>query len=131
MKIHHIGYCVKNIDKAAAEFEKIGYALLGSKYEDSFRKIYIQFMKNGETLIELVSPLGTGESPVDGILQKIGNTAYHICYETANIEDEINRLQQQKYVPVSKPEAATALDNNKVAFMFKRDIGLIELVELK
>lgn len=131
MKIHHIGYCVSDIDKSAAEFKKIGYTVYGPKYEDSCRKIYIQFMKNGETLIELVSPLGTGGSPVDGILQKVGSTPYHICYETSDIEDEIARLRQLKYVPVTGPEAAAAIDGNKVAFMFKRNVGLIELVEFK
>lgn len=131
MKIHHIGYCVHNIDKAILEFEKIGYQKFETKYIDNDRKIYIQFMKNNETMVELVNPTNEGESPVDGILKKIGDSAYHICYETNNINEEIEKLKIDKYILISSPKTAVAINNCEVAFLYKRNVGLIEIVEIK
>lgn len=131
MKVHHIGYCVRNINKSKYELEKMGFIPYEQTYKDGNRKIYIQFMKNGETIIELVSPTGEGKSPVDGILGKIGDTVYHICYETNNIYAEIDRLKAEKYIVVAMPEQAVAIANNKVVFLFKKNVGLIELVEIK
>jgi methylmalonyl-CoA/ethylmalonyl-CoA epimerase len=131
MKIHHIGYCVNNIDKSILEFEKIGYERFDSKFNDIDRKIYIQFMKNGNMLVELVSPTNEGESSIDGILKKIGDTAYHICYEVEDINDEIEKLKQEKYILINQPQGAIAINSYEVAFLYKRNVGLIELVEIK
>ena len=35
MRIHHIGYLVKKLEKAAEEFEKLGYVWLGDVTEDT------------------------------------------------------------------------------------------------
>ena len=131
MKIHHIGYCVRDIIKSKSELEKIGFISFCPPCKDDDRKVNIQFMKNDEIVIELVSPTGEEKSPIDGILEKIGDTVYHICYETKNISNEIEKLKKDKYVVVTKPEQAAAINGNNVAFLYKKNVGLIELVEIK
>ena len=95
---------------------------------DKKRKVIIQFIKNGDYLIELVAPLGK-ESPVTNLLKKQGNSPYHICYETDNLEKDIKDLDDDGFVIISDLLKAPAIYNKKVIFLYKKEIGLIELVE--
>jgi len=128
MKIHHIGYAVNNIEDSLNEFKKLGYKCVENKIVDKKRKVIIQFIKNGYYLIELVAPLGK-ESPVTNLLKKQGNSPYHICYETDNLEKEIKDLDDDGFVIISDLLKAPAINNKKVIFLYKKEIGLIELVE--
>jgi methylmalonyl-CoA/ethylmalonyl-CoA epimerase len=128
MKIHHIGYAVNNIEDSLNEFKKLGYKCVENKIVDKKRKVIIQFIKNGDYLIELVAPLGK-ESPVTNLLKKQGNSPYHICYETDNLEKEIKDLDDDGFVIISDLLKAPAIYNKKVIFLYKKEIGLIELVE--
>ena len=89
MKIHHIGYAVKNIEDSINEFKKLGYITIENKIVDNQRNVIIQFIKNGDYLIELVAPLNK-ESPVTNLLKKQGNSPYHICYKTDNLKSVIH-----------------------------------------
>lgn len=128
MKVHHIGYAVKKIDKAIKSFADLGYAF-DDKIEDEFRKVEIAFAKNGDIVIELVAPLCTG-SPVDSILEKNGAVPYHICYEVESIADTCKALKQSGWVVLRKPAPAPAFDGAPVAFLYNQTIGLIEVVEM-
>ena len=128
MKIHHIGYAVKNIEDSLNEFKKLGYKTIENKIVDNQRNVMIQFVRNGDYLIELVAPLNK-ESPVTSLLGKQGNSPYHICYKTNNLEKEINDLGNNGFVVISNLLKAPAINNKKVIFLYKKEIGLIELVE--
>jgi methylmalonyl-CoA/ethylmalonyl-CoA epimerase len=57
-------------------------------------------------------------------------TPYHLCYEVDDLDDAIARLRStRRFLLVSGPVAACAMENRRVAFMFQKDTGLIELVE--
>lgn len=127
LKIHHIGYAVKNIEKAFEKFEKIGYVKETEIIKDDIRKIYIQFIVKDGYRIELVSPASL-DSPVSSIVNK-SNTPYHICYESLNIEESIKCLINNGYTLFKAPQEAKAIKNKKAAFLFSRDIGLIEIIE--
>jgi len=128
MKIHHIGYAVKNIEDSIKEFEKLCYRTIGNKIVDNQRKVIIQFIKNGDYIIELVAPLNK-ESPVTSLLKKQGNSPYHVCYITNNLEEEISNLGNSGFVVISDLLKAPAINNKKVIFLYKKEIGLLELVE--
>jgi methylmalonyl-CoA/ethylmalonyl-CoA epimerase len=128
MKIHHIGYAVKDLEDSVGEFEKLGYKKVKNIVIDKKRKVKIQFVENGEGLIELISPLHN-ESPITNILKKQGNSPYHICYKTDNIDYEIDKLINDKFVVITQLSEAPALDDRKVVFLYKRNVGLIELLE--
>lgn len=130
MKVHHIGYAVKNIEEAVKTFQQLGYTLGGGITKDDFRCVKICFMKNGNECVELVAPNGE-KTPVDGVLKLNGATPYHICYEVNNLDNSIAELKKQKFMVVQKPEIAPAIDCCKVAFLYQKDIGMIELVEVK
>ncbi len=129
MKVHHIGYAVKRIEKAAETFAALGYTL-GDITEDKNRKIRIMFIENGTERVELVAPNGD-DTPVDGILKSTGPTPYHICYETQELKTAMDELKEKGFVTVKEPEPAPAIDGCNVAFMYNARVGLIELVEIK
>ncbi len=130
MKIHHIGYVVRDITKSITEFKRLGFVLSGKLFNDTERKVRIQLMRNENYTIELVSPLSE-QSPVFNILTKNNETPYHICFCTDCMNEEIRKLRKQNYLVIEKPNAAIAFNGKKVAFLYHKYIGLIELLECK
>lgn len=126
MEIDHIGYAVKNMEKAVRQMETLGYQTVEC-VEDESRKIRMTFMQLGEYRIELVSPLCEG-SPVDGVL-KNGAGPYHICYRTTKLEEEMERLVAQRYKVIIPPAPACAFGGRRVVFLYHLSIGLIEILE--
>ena len=130
MKINHIGYLVKKIEKALPAFMGLGYQIVQETMYDDFRDINICFLEKDGYAVELISPVSK-ESIVANLLSKTGNSPYHICYETADMDAEILQLQQQHYVMCSEPHKAVACGGNRVCFMVHPYLGMIELLELK
>ena len=127
MKIDHIGYAVRDINKARKTMEAMGY-IFEDPVEDYDRGVFIAFGEMDGYRIELVAPMREG-SPVDLHLSKIGPTPYHICYKSKDIEKDVNELQKQRF-RVSVPLApATAFGGKKVVFLYSLSVGLIEIVE--
>ena len=127
MKIDHIGYAVRDIDKAKKSFETLGY-VFEETIEDRDRNIYIAFGEMDGYRIELVAPISE-ESPVDMHLSKIGPTPYHICYKSDNIEADIESLTANRYKVLIPLAPAIAFGNKRVVFMYSLAVGLIEIVE--
>ena len=130
LKVHHIGYAVSDIEKAQKSFESLGYTACGPVTDDYIRNVKIVFMKTGDTTVELVAPDGE-PNPVDGVLKKNGSTPYHICYVTDDMNESIQDLKKSGYMVIKKPEAAPAIDNCNVAFLYSAAAGMIELAEIK
>ena len=127
MRIDHIGYAVKNIDKAKNSMEALGYTFEPT-VEDEDRNIFIAFGELDGYRVELIAPIGD-ESPVDMYLSKIGSTPYHICYKSNDIEADIEKLRNSRF-KVSIPLApAVAFNNKRVVFLYSLSVGLIEIVE--
>lgn len=59
MRIDHIGYAVKNIDKAKKSMEALGYRF-EETIEDKDRNIYISFGELDSYRVELVAPMEGG-----------------------------------------------------------------------
>jgi len=128
VKIHHIGYLVKKIDKAKLSFEKLGFVCEGETVYDDIRDIDILFMVNEGYRIELVSPK-SDKSVVKDLLKKIGVSPYHLCYYSDDMEKDMETLRNSGFVPVGEPAPAPALGGKRVAFMFSGNSGMIELYE--
>ena len=97
MRIHHIGYLVKKMDKAVKAFLDLGYTLVQDVVLDDYRQVIICFMEKDGYMIELVSP-ASKESVVFDLMKKMGNTPYHICYETEDMDGQIAALLAEHYV---------------------------------
>lgn len=129
MKINHIGYAVKNMDKALYSFKQLGFNF-EPIVNDVERNIKITFGDKDGYRIELVCPLNKEQaSPVDTYLSSIGPTTYHICYQTENLDTEIERLKEEGFKVILEPKEAVAFGNKKVVFLMNLSLGLMEIVE--
>ena len=129
MKVHHIGYLVKNISKTEKKFLELGYEVESPTKFDKIRNIDIEFLVNGDYRVELIEPKG-GESPMYPLLKRYKNTPYHLCYEVKNIDEAIADLQDKHYTVIQEPNIAPCIEGKKVAFLNNISMGIIELVEM-
>ena len=129
MVIDHIGYAVKRMDRALVSFGKLGYRF-ESVVDDTDRNVQIAFGEKDGYRIELISPLDKAQpSPVQNYLKNVGNTPYHICYRTEDLESEIRDLTGRGFRVVIEPRPATAFGGKRVVFMMDLAMGLLEIVE--
>ncbi len=128
MRIDHIGYAVKNIEKAKKAFEALGFTF-DEMVDDPDRNILIQFGENDGYRIELVCPKDEGESPADAFLKKVGPTPYHLCYRSDDLEQDIAVLEKQKFKVIKPPAPAVAFGGKRVVFLMNRALGMMEIVE--
>jgi methylmalonyl-CoA/ethylmalonyl-CoA epimerase len=128
MEIHHIGYVVKDLNKSLELFKKLGFEIDKELIRDEKRSVDILFLKNGYFLVEIISPINS-KSPIINYLNKMGNTPYHFCYETNDLEKTIKELRKNKFIIVESPSDAIAINNQKVAFLYNPHYGLIEILE--
>ncbi len=130
MKVHHVGYFVKNIEKSLKTFMSLGYEVEQETVRDEYRGIDITFLMKDGYRVELVSPY-TQESVVYDLRKKMGNSPYHICYEVDNLDTAIEELQEQRFVVSQEPHEAVAIEGKRVCFLVHGQIGIIELVEVE
>ena len=131
-KVHHIGVAVSDMKSAISVYEANGY-LCSDPIFDPIQNVNISFAEKPEEVrTELLEPAGE-KSPVSDILKKSGGEpeVYHICYSVPDIEQCIADLRKERWLLVKPPVHAVACGNAKVAFLYSRDAGLIELLEEK
>jgi methylmalonyl-CoA/ethylmalonyl-CoA epimerase len=129
-KFHHIGIATASIARTSKYYVEVGYTMT-DPVVDTIQDIRISFLrKDGMPAVELLEPVDE-KSPVNTILKQMGGTApYHCCYVVQDINKAINDLKHQKFIQLSKPQPAVAIDNHPVCFLYNKDVGLIELVEI-
>jgi len=128
MHIHHYGLATKNLERSMEVFRSLGYEI-GEPVFDSIQKVEVAFVfLEGEHPIELVCDQEAG-GPTSEILSKVGSGLYHVCYEVDNIEQMVTTLRQKGFLLKHKPVKATAFNDRKIAWLYNRDIGLVELLE--
>ncbi len=134
MKLHHIGYLVKNIEKSIKSFNTIGFTEMlypdgSSVMFDEMRLCDICFMRLPGTdhIIELVAPKSS-ESPIWGLMGKYKNTPYHLCFESQNLMEDVEELRNKGWLVFQEPAIAPAIDGHKVVFLMNNSAGIIELV---
>lgn len=130
MNLHHIGYAVRQIDEAFKYFKLLGFSVSSDIVEDTVRNVRICFIENNGVKIELIEPMN-GKSPITDVLSKNGPTPYHLCVEVEDIIKSVSDLQKNGFMLLSPPKAAPAIERKPVAFLFRKEIGVVELVNSK
>ncbi|MBQ8945631.1 MAG: VOC family protein [Lachnospiraceae bacterium] len=128
LKIHHIGYLVKKIEKAQSQFLTLGYQVVSKICRDEYRKVDILFMEKDGYRIELVSPYSE-DSVVYGLMSRYKNSPYHICYETDDLETTAAELCSDGFTAIDEATPAPAIKGRRVQFLMGRYSGMIELLE--
>ena len=128
LKVAHIGYAVPDIESARNEFELLGWRVCSDVTDDVDRKVKIQFMRMGDSVIELVAPL-SDDSPIRKTIHKGSGVPYHICYEAESLDEAEAVLKARHFVVFKKPKPAPAIDDRRVEWFYAKNLGIIELVE--
>ena len=126
MKFHHIGYLVNNFNSAIKDFEKFHYKKKKSIITDSNLKVQVQFLVNGNNIVELVKPHKKNLGLVK-LLRK-NNYAYHFAYKVRNLNKALIKLKKDFKIIVN-PVPAKAFNNKKVAFLKMENDFIIELIQ--
>lgn len=90
-RIHHIGFVVGSISRAAQEFaESIGASWDAKVIHDPLQVVRVTFLTPGvaqNPVVVLVEPAGNN-SPVMGFLKR-GGGLHHFCYEIDGLEKQL------------------------------------------
>jgi methylmalonyl-CoA/ethylmalonyl-CoA epimerase len=131
LRFHHLGIAVSSLERAIPIYADIfGYRVQSGPFEDPLQKVKICFLgkeQREDTFLELVAPLA-GNTPITRILAK-GGGAYHLCFETSDIEKKLAEVAGKGCVIVSAPVPAVAFDGRRIAWFFTPTNQLVELVE--
>ena len=129
MKIDHIGYAVKKIDRAIDAFKGLGFKF-SEIIDDTDRNVKLALGDKDGYRVELVSPLDKEKpSPVNQYISGTPGTPYHICYSSNDFENDLEALKRQGYKIIIEPKPAVAFGGNRVAFLMNIGFGLMEIVE--
>ena len=131
MRFRHLGVAVPKLDEACATYATIlGYKLHSGPFSDPIQKVSVCFLGTGnpaDALIELVAPL-TDDSPIRGVLTR-GGGAYHMCFETRQLDDCLAEIIAKGCLLVSQPMPAVAFGGRRIAWIYTPTRQLIELLE--
>lgn len=127
---HHVGYAVNSIEEAKTVFLSMGYNISESVVEP-IQKVRVAYAsKSGSPTIEMLEPLDE-KSPVVQILKKNGCTPYHICYAVDDLDAAIKEAKSEGFIPLAKPIPGHGLDDALMLFLYKKNIGLIQIMQNK
>ena len=128
LAFHHIGIACRDIAKSQTFYLAMGYEP-SPVVDDPLQHVRVCFLdKKDAPRLELLEPLDD-QSPVARTLVTAGVTPYHLCYEVHDIEAAITALRGQRFLLVNGPVPACAMGDRRVAFLFQKNTGLVELVE--
>jgi methylmalonyl-CoA/ethylmalonyl-CoA epimerase len=127
-KFHHIGYVTDSIINTSALYIEAGYHM-SPIIEDKIQQVSICFLtKEDFPKIELIEPINK-KSSVNKILERNGVCPYHLCYEVDDINKAFDELVNlQGYIPLFRPVEAIALNNRLICYLYRKEVGFIELV---
>jgi methylmalonyl-CoA/ethylmalonyl-CoA epimerase len=126
----HVGVAVKNLDDAI----KVYRDTLGFKLEAvhvlTERKVKVAFLSSGgETLIELLEPLGT-DSTIAKFLETRGEGIHHFAMKVENIAEVLEQFKKRGVMLIDE-ESKIGAEGKKIAFVHPKSTKgvLLELCE--
>lgn len=91
-KIHHVGIVVPDLTKALSFWgDLLGLALVKTAVVQD-QGVKAALLKAGDSEIELLEPL-VPENGVGKFLARRGGGLHHVCFETENVEGELERAR--------------------------------------
>ena len=131
-KLRHVGVAVPSLGPATEGLSALfGYRVVSGPFDDPIQKVSVNFLAQSDkdvAEIELIAPL-TADSPITSMLAKSGGGAYHLCFETTDIDQALVHAKDNGCVIVSPPVPAVAFNGRRIAWIYTRSRQLFELVE--
>jgi methylmalonyl-CoA/ethylmalonyl-CoA epimerase len=131
LRLHHVGFVVANIETAMPGFlRSLAAEWDGQVFHDPLQKVRVAFLatRAQDPQIELVEPAGDG-SPVLRFLQQRGGGLHHVCYEVADLEEELAAFRSRGAAIAKRPLPAVAFGGRRIAWVITSEKLLVELLE--
>ena len=133
-KLLHVGVAVPALGPAAeALTDLFGYKVVSGPFDDPIQRVTVLFLAktDGDVAeIELIAPL-SADSPIQSMLAKSGGGAYHLCFETSELDGALEHARKNGCIVVAAPAPAVAFQGRRIAWIYTRSRQLFELVEAK
>lgn len=91
-RIDHIGIAVKDIEAAAAAFERVFGLKVAAQEEIEDQQLIAALVPTANVRFELMQPT-TPDSVVGRFIERRGEGIHHVCFEVEDIREEIATLQ--------------------------------------
>ena len=132
-KLLHVGVAVPSLGPTTELLSDLfGYKVVSGPFDDLIQKVRVIFLAKSDkdvAEIELIAPLSE-DSPIQSMLAK-GGGAYHLCFETSELEAALDHARKNGCIVVSSPVPAVAFQGRRIAWIYTRSRQLFELVEAK
>lgn len=126
-RVAHLGYVVKNMDRAISRFENEGGVLTLEPTPDPVQGVHVCLLEvDGAIDVELVSPITAGSSPVDSRLAR-GGGLDHVCYFVDDVAAELARDEAAGGIVVCPPTFACAFGRT-IGFVQRRSGMIVEFM---
>lgn len=114
-KVDHIGIAVKSIESQIYYYKNI-LGLGEPKIEIvEDQNVKTAMFQAGEVRIELLEPISS-DSPISKFLEKRGEGIHHIAYQTDNLQDHLNLMEENNIDLIDKtPRKGT--EGRHIAFI--------------
>lgn len=133
-RLLHVGVAVPSLGPATESLCALfGYRVVSGPFDDPIQKVAVNFLSTSGSdavEIELIAPLGD-DSPIRSMLAKNSGGAYHLCFETENMEAALKHAESNGCVVVAQPVPAVAFEGRRIAWIYTSTRQLFELVEAK
>ncbi|HNZ67539.1 MAG: methylmalonyl-CoA epimerase [Planctomycetes bacterium] len=126
-KINHIGIAVKSLDDTIPLYRDILGLKLEHIEEIEDQKVKVAMFSVGEVHIELLEPTSP-DSNIAKYLEKKGPGIHHIAFQTDDIENNIQKIQDNNLQMIDK-EPRCGANNTKIAFIHPKSTHSV-LMEL-
>jgi methylmalonyl-CoA/ethylmalonyl-CoA epimerase len=133
LKLHHVGFVVKNIQESLGEIKKyIDFETIGKPEFIGTHKVNVCFLKLENINLEFIEPADE-QSPISDFLKQKSGGFHHICFEVVDIKKEIKKYEQKGARIIIEPKIG--FENRLTAFVYlnlkNTECNLIELAEEK
>ncbi len=128
-RIHHVAVVVRSIEASLALYADLLGLPLEAIMEVPQDRVRIAFLGVGESKVELVEPTDD-TTGVARFLASRGEGFHHVCFEVANLAEELTRLGIAGVELIDSAPRRGA--EGPVAFLHPRSCGgvLVELIEV-
>lgn len=131
-KLLHVGVAVPSLGPTTELLSALfGYRVMSGPFDDPIQKVTVNFLSKSDddvAEIELIAPIAE-DSPIRSMLAKDGGGAYHLCFETSDIDAALVHAKKHGCIVVSAPVPAVAFQGRRIAWIYTRSRQLFELVE--
>ena len=124
---HHLGIAVCSIDEAQIGFTRMGFEPESKVINDPVLGVSVKFLKGHGQRLELVANFG--EATTISSFLKPFPVAYHMGFETSDLEADLNRVVRSGGRIIVGPTPALAFGGRRVSFVAHRDAMLYEYIE--